>query len=61
MGLKESKHFDFFLKSPLIIFVTIHKSQNISHHQLDYCNSERNALTHNKINPKKLNKEKRKI
>jgi len=30
MGLKELAHSNFFLKNPLVIFVAIHESHNIS-------------------------------
>jgi hypothetical protein len=59
MGLKELVHSNFFLKSPLVIFVAIHESRNISHQQLNYYDSEWNVPSQNKIQPMKLNKEKR--
>jgi hypothetical protein len=59
MGLKELAHSNFSLKSPLVIFVAIHELHNISHHQLNNFDNEWNAPSQNKIQPMKLNKEKR--
>jgi hypothetical protein len=59
MGFKESKHFDFFLKIPLIIFVAFisHKTYPITNWIIAIMNEMVFPTT--KFKPKKLNKEKK--